>query len=98
MYSQKFKAFVRHNNSILEQKMNFNFFKSRKILIRNKELKVADFGISRIINSRGLRIKTDVHVGSPAYMSPEKIKGEDYGLPSDIWYFILFSITLILKY
>ncbi len=57
---------------------------------------MADFGISRVMTSPGSRIKTDV--GSPAYMSPEKIKGEDYGLPSDIWYFILFSITLILKY
>ena len=48
------------------------------------------------MNSGGSIITSGV--GSPAYMSPEKIRGEDYGLPSDIWYFILFSITLILKY
>ena len=70
--------------------MIFNFFKFRNILIRNNELKVADFGISRVMNSPGSRIKTDV--GSPAYMSPEKIRGDDYGLPSDIWYFIHSSI------
>jgi serine/threonine protein kinase len=57
---------------------------------------VADFGISRVMNSGGSRITSGV--GSPAYMSPEKVKEKDYGLPSDIWYFILFSITLILKY
>lgn len=57
--------------------------KPLNILIRNNELKIADFGISRVMNSPGSRIKTDI--GSPAYMSPEKIRGEDYGLPSDIW-------------
>jgi serine/threonine protein kinase len=41
------------------------------------------------MNSGGSRITTGV--GSPDYMSPEKIKGEDYGLLSDIWYFIHFQ-------
>ncbi len=57
---------------------------------------MADFGISRVTNSGGSRITSCV--GTPVYMSPEKIRGEDYGLPSDIWYFILFSVTIILKY
>ena len=37
------------------------------------------------MNSPGSRIQTDV--GTPQYMSPEKIREEDYGLGSDIWYF-----------
>jgi serine/threonine protein kinase len=47
-----------------------------------------------MLNSPGSKIKTDF--GSSSYMSPEKIRGEDYGLPSDIWYFINFSIIFIL--
>ena len=46
---------------------------------------MADFGISRVMNSPGSRIQTNT--GSPPYMSPERIRGEDYGLGSDIWYF-----------
>jgi serine/threonine protein kinase len=76
--------------------MNFNFYKTKNILIRNNELKIADFGISRVMNSGGSIITSGV--GSPAYMSPEKIRGEDYGPPRDIWYFILFSIKLNLKH
>jgi serine/threonine protein kinase len=44
------------------------------------------------MNTPGSRIQTDV--GSPAYISPEKIRGEDFGLPSDIWYFIHSSIII----
>ena len=46
---------------------------------------MADFGISRVMNSPGSRIQTDV--GTPPYMSPERIRKEEYGLGSDIWYF-----------
>ena len=58
-------------------------------MIRNNELKVADFGISRVMNSGGSRITSGV--GSPAYMSPEKVKEKDYGLSSDIWYLFSFQ-------
>ena len=44
---------------------------------------MADFGISRVIDSPGSRIQTDV--GTSQYMSPEKIRKEEYGLGSDIW-------------
>ena len=55
---------------------------------------MADFGISRVMNSPGSKIQTDV--GTPPYMSPEKIREEDYGLGSDIWYFksLFFIIKL----
>jgi serine/threonine protein kinase len=42
------------------------------------------------MNSPGSRITRDV--GSPAYMSPEKIRGDDYGLPSDIWYLFILHL------
>jgi serine/threonine protein kinase len=44
------------------------------------------------MNSGGSKITSGV--GSPAYMSPEKIRGDDYGLPSDIWYFVLASLII----
>ena len=46
---------------------------------------MADFGISRVMNSPGSRIQT--YVGSTPCMSPERIRKEEYGLGSDIWYF-----------
>ena len=46
---------------------------------------MADFGISTVMNSPGSRIQTNI--GTTPYMSPERIRGEDYGLGSDIWYF-----------
>ena len=44
------------------------------------------------MNSGGSKITSGV--GSPAYMSPEKIRGDDYGLPSDIWYFVHSSLII----
>ena len=46
---------------------------------------MADFGISRVMNSPESRIQTDV--GSLSHKSPERIRKEEYGLGSDIWYF-----------
>jgi serine/threonine protein kinase len=44
------------------------------------------------MNSGGSKITSGI--GSPAYMSPEKIRGDDYGLPSDIWYFVHSSLII----
>ena len=55
---------------------------------------MAVFGISTVLNSPGSRIQT--YIGTTPYMSPERIRGEDYGLGSDIWYFksLFFIIKL----
>ena len=52
---------------------------------KTNEVKVADFGIARILDGSATRTKTGELVGSPLYMSPEQIKGEIVGRQSDIF-------------
>jgi len=53
------------------------------------EVKLTDFGISKAMESTfGL---CGTFVGTPTYMSPERIQGVKYSYPSDVW-----SIGIIL--
>ncbi|KAJ3437462.1 protein kinase [Anaeramoeba flamelloides] len=53
------------------------------LLDQNKNIKIADFGMARVIESQNL-LKTPC--GSPHYVSPELLKGQGYdGKKSDIW-------------
>lgn len=52
---------------------------------KTNEVKVADFGIARILDGSATRTKTGDLVGSPLYMSPEQIKGDHVGPQSDIF-------------
>ena len=56
---------------------------SRNILIKNNQLKVTDFGISRVMTNP--KTKVTAFVGKQVYMAPEQIKGEEYGLKCDVW-------------
>ena len=51
------------------------------MLSRSGAVKVADFGVAGSADSIGLAS----FVGTATYMSPERIKGERYGTPSDVW-------------
>eukprot|EP01064_Diplonema_japonicum_P037950 TRINITY_DN9052_c0_g1_i1.p1 TRINITY_DN9052_c0_g1~~TRINITY_DN9052_c0_g1_i1.p1 ORF type:complete len:372 (+),score=35.62 TRINITY_DN9052_c0_g1_i1:47-1162(+) len=56
--------------------------KPANILMNKKgECKVADFGITVEVATMG----QSTMVGSPPYMSPERIKGGRYSTPADIW-------------
>ena len=44
---------------------------------------VSDFGVSKQLDSTQALAMTQV--GSTAYMSPERLKGDEYGYPSDVW-------------
>ena len=47
------------------------------------EIKLTDFGISKAMESTfGL---CGSFVGTPSYMSPERIQGTKYSFPSDVW-------------
>ena len=50
---------------------------------KSRRIKLLDFGIAKI-RSLGLT-KTGVTPGTVSYMSPEQIRGEELGPPSDIW-------------
>lgn len=49
----------------------------------NKNVKLGDFGLSKIMGQESVFAKT--HVGTPYYMSPELIEGAPYNEKSDIW-------------
>ena len=65
--------------------------KPANILVRGSDgaVKLADFGVARLPTSE--LTHTGAVVGSPAYMSPEQVRGEEAGTRSD-----LFSLAVIL--
>lgn len=62
--------------------------KTQNVFLANKDgsevqcAKIADFGIAKVLGTRGL---AQTLVGTPYYLSPEICKGEPYSCPSDIW-------------
>eukprot|EP00927_Polykrikos_kofoidii_P006766 TRINITY_DN12741_c0_g1_i1.p1 TRINITY_DN12741_c0_g1~~TRINITY_DN12741_c0_g1_i1.p1 ORF type:complete len:910 (+),score=198.47 TRINITY_DN12741_c0_g1_i1:113-2842(+) len=50
---------------------------------RSCRIKLADFGIAKLVEATTLVAKT--LVGTPHYFSPEIVSGEEYGPPSDAW-------------
>lgn len=54
----------------------FFFFFLRKV-------KLTDFGIARELDHAGAMVETVV--GTVRYMSPERLHGEAYGRPADVW-------------
>jgi serine/threonine-protein kinase len=59
------------------------------MLDKNGQVKVADFGVARVISSS--RTETGVVLGTPSYMSPEQIAGKKVDGRSD-----LFSLGVVL--
>ena len=53
----------------------------RNILIKNKSLKIADFGMSKFLISTGTICKA----GTPLYQSPEIHLHQRFDLSSDVW-------------
>jgi TolB-like protein/predicted Ser/Thr protein kinase len=54
------------------------------ILTSDGILKIVDFGIAKLLGHQG-RTQPGAVVGTPAYMAPEQIKGEDVDVRADIW-------------
>ena len=64
--------------------------KPENILINDREqLKIADFGLAQALDEMALTMKSSI-VGTPAYMSPEQIRGETLTPQSD-----LFSLGIV---
>lgn len=66
--------------------------KPANVLLASDGPRVIDFGISRVDGAPGLT-QVGVVVGTPPFMSPEQIKGERVGPPSDV-----FSLGGVLVY
>ncbi|CAH8660268.1 unnamed protein product [Schistosoma haematobium] len=73
-----------HKNKILHRDL-----KTSNIFLKNGNIKVGDFGISRSLATTEELATT--FIGTPYYMSPEVLKYEGYNNKSDIW-----SIGIIL--
>ncbi len=59
---------------------------------RNGQVKILDFGVARVTGPREGPLETQLTesgalVGTPAYMSPEQLRGEDVDLRTDIFSF-----------
>jgi serine/threonine-protein kinase len=59
------------------------------MILKNGEIRVADFGIARVVTSS--KTQTGVVLGTPSYMSPEQIAGQKVDGRSD-----LFSLGVVL--
>lgn len=64
---------------------NFNFLSDnlKKYIFKNENIKIGDFGISRIL--QGTMDMASTFTGTPYYMSPEVLKHEGYNSKSDVW-------------
>lgn len=56
--------------------------KPANILLKDKVVKIADFGFAKRVTSN---TKETVNVGSPLYMSPEALQNNIYSIKNDIW-------------
>jgi len=86
-----------HDNGIVHRDL-----KPENLLFRTQaedsDLLIADFGLSRIIDSEKFHVLTTT-CGTPGYMAPEIFKKSGHGKPVDLWaigvitYFLLCGYT-----
>jgi hypothetical protein len=59
--------------------------KPENVLEVDGTFKVTDFGIAKWTRDTGVRTKTGIVLGTPAYMAPELIRGEHIGPAADVY-------------
>lgn len=69
-----------HQNQIVHRDI-----KPENLLVNPRlELKIADFGLAQMQNETKITVQSSI-VGTPSYMSPEQIRGEDLNPQSDLF-------------
>ncbi|XP_036049416.1 serine/threonine-protein kinase Nek11 [Onychomys torridus] len=66
-----------------ERRILHRDLKSKNIFLKNNQLKIGDFGVSRLLMG-SCELATTL-AGTPYYMSPEALKHQGYDAKSDIW-------------
>ncbi|GBG34827.1 Protein kinase, putative [Hondaea fermentalgiana] len=68
--------------------------KPANVLINSRsQVKLADFGLSKQLEKDSM---ANTFAGTMKYMSPERLRGEKYSFPSDIWSLGLTLLTVLL--
>ena len=70
-----------HENSMIHSDVK----PANLMLTRNRQCKVADFGVAHAIHEEKVRAHAGKIVGTPYFISPEVIRGEDPSPASDIY-------------
>ena len=79
IFSQLVNAF----RSLIKDNIMHRDLKPANILLHNDQLKLADFGFCKMMNGPKDLAKT--LVGSPIYMAPEVLLGQDYDQRAEMW-------------
>jgi predicted Ser/Thr protein kinase len=70
-----------HNNHIVHRDLA-----ARNILLTNdRQPKISDFGMSRIVRDQAAKGKTKTSFGPIRWMAPESLKDRSYSTKSDVW-------------
>jgi len=79
-----------HNREILHRDL-----KTQNIFIKDGQLKLGDFGISKVLGGPVSFAQTVI--GTPYYMSPELVKNRPYDYKSDVWALgcVLYELTTL---
>ena len=68
---------------LIGQKIFHGDIKPENIFLHNDKIKIADFGSS--VKFKSISDTFHEPAGSPGYMSPEILNGEEYTIESDVW-------------
>ncbi len=68
--------------TLVKNKIMHRDFKLANILMHDGEIKIADFGFSKLLTNEEF---TETMLGSPLNMAPEVLGGTQYNSKADIW-------------